>query len=148
MQADIGASLGPLLGWQPFAFARLGLGAACIVVAALEGYALFMPLRTCRWTDKAALACELALDRGPVAEGALRAEAERRRAGYGAFPVVRQIWEIRGISKTSLIGYDMFGSGSPFVNVFVYVVDQLEYPKPAWTSGRVRLLEVVLGVRL
>lgn len=117
-----------------------------MIVAARPGYALFLPLQTCRWSDKASLACELSLDLG--AEAALRADAERRRAGYGRFPVVRQIWEIRGISKTRLIGYDMFGSGGLFVNVFVFVVDQLEYPKPAWKSGKVRLLEVVLGVRL
>ena len=148
--ARITAALPPLLMRQAFAFALVGLGPRAMVVAVRGGYALFLPLRTCRWPDKAALACDLSLDREPAAETALRAEAERRRVGYGAFPVVRQIWEIRGISKRGLIGYDMFGGGGggPFVNVFVYVVDQLEYPKPAWKSGKVRLLEVVLGVRL
>ena len=152
--AHVTASLRPLLGHQPFsfAFAQACRVSARMVIAAAAGtagyssYALFLPIQTCRWSDKAGLACGLALDRG--GEAALRAEAERRRVGYGHFPVVRQIWEIRGITKTRLIGYDMFGSGSPFVNVFVYVVDQLEYPKPGWKSGKVRLFEVVLGVRL
>lgn len=157
VSAHITSALAALgLGQLAYSFARVGQGPESMIVAMRPGrsegrswagrYALFLPLRTCRWDDKLSLACELAFD--PEAETALRAEAERMRAGYGHFPVVRQIWEIRGITKTRLIGYDMFGSGSPFVNVFVYVVDQLEYPKPGWKSGKVRLFEVVLGVRL
>jgi hypothetical protein len=170
VSAHITSALAALgLGQLAYSFARVGQGPESMIVAVRPGrsegrswagrsegrsegrswagrYALFLPLRTCRWDDKLSLACELAFD--PEAETALRAEAERMRAGYGSFPVVRQIWEIRGISKRKLIGHDMFGSGSQFVNVFVYVVDQLEYPKPAWKSGKIRLLEVVLGVRL
>lgn len=153
--AHVTASLRPLLGHQSFVFAfapACRLSARMIIAASgttgysSSSYALFLPLQTCRWSDKAGLACGLALDRD--GEAALRAETERMRLGYGHFPIVRQIWEIRGITKTRLLGYDMFGIGSPFVNVFVYVVDQLEYPKPDWKSGKVRLLEVVLGVRL
>lgn len=152
VSAHITSALAALgLGRLAYSFVRVGQGPESMIVAVRPGrpegrYALFLPLRTCRWGDKLSLACELAFD--PEAETALRAEAERMRAGYGSFPVVRQIWEIRGISKRKLIGHDMFGSGGQFVNVFVYVVDQLQYPKPAWKSGKIRLLEVVLGVRL
>lgn len=145
----IKAALHALLRGHSPTFVRPARDMICALLPGPLGpYRLFLPLQTCRWPDKAALACGLAGDRGRAAADKLAADADARRQGFGRFPAVRQIWEIRGVSKVRLVGYDIVGGGSPFVNVFVYVVDQLEYPKPAWNSRGVRLLEVVLGVRM